>query len=91
MTAAYCLVIDEPIGVAVGFDPQNEINEMCWENWDKCEVVEDDGGDLVFLSNKGNDVAIRSSHFSNDSFFECDLLVWRTPDELLQWWRDYNS
>jgi len=98
---AYRVIVDEPLGVAVGFVPTpisiNGVNYPDSISFDEYDVVGDDGGNAVFTSDSG-DLVIRGNWNGvvppvappGFSYPEpSDLLIWRSPEEWTEYIRDF--
>lgn len=83
MAKAFRVVLDEPVGICVGFKPkQTDLN------MDEYELLSDDKGSNVFILD-GKIVVSKSGDLHNyeqTQYPEPDLLIWRTPDEFNEWY-----
>ena len=80
-TIGYRVVTDEPQGVTIGFEPPKGVD------YDVFEIVSDDGGDNVFVTGDGN-MIISSEQEMGGQYPEPDLMVWRSPEEFNEWYRE---
>lgn len=81
-TMAYRVVTDEPVGVAIGFEPAGF-------GYDKFVLKSDDGGENVYIDS--GEITISKDSNLGEQYPEPDLLIWRSPEEFEEWKSEMDS
>jgi hypothetical protein len=80
---AYRVVMDEPVGLCLGFRPRGTLGD----DW----PVIDKGGDEVFCNGTAMLIVDKEAKWPSEGWEkEGDLLVWRTPDDYYRWLTEYG-